>query len=88
MNVCSGLRDVFPKVFLNHHHTEEKQMKSNAKKPIQPMSTPGSKVIKVFFMLNSGRHEIFNAHKYKKFHGIQHFQAQVSLKCYFPAHRC
>ena len=57
MNVCSGLRDVKPKVFFNHHHIEGTQIESNDKKPIQPMSAPDSEVIKVFFMLNSGRHK-------------------------------
>ena len=39
---------------------------------------------KTFFMLNSVENEILNAHKYKKYQEIRLFQAEISLKCYFP----
>ena len=51
------------------------------------MSSPGSKVIKLFFMLDSAEHEIFSANKYENanncwhFHIYQHrkFRAQLYL---------
>ena len=36
-----------------------------------------------FFMLNSAEHDTLNACMYKKYQEINHFQAQVSLECYF-----
>ena len=42
---------------------------------------------KTFFMLNSVEHEILNAHKYKNIMKFSSFQAQISLECYFPAHK-
>ena len=41
------------------------------------------KVIKLL----SAEHEISNAHKYE-ISRIQHFQAQISLECYSPVHKC
>ena len=43
---------------------------------------------KTFFMLNSIKHEILNAHKYKTIKIFSSFQAQIPLECYFPAHTC
>ena len=37
----------------------------------------------IFFMLNSAEHEILNARKYKNILKNLHFQAQISLECYF-----
>ena len=46
--------------------------------------TPYSKVIKLFFMLNSDEHEILNARKYKKIsRKSAFFKAEISLECYF-----
>ena len=42
---------------------------------------------KTFFMLNSAEHEILNAHKYENIK-FSIFQSQISLECYFPAHKC
>ena len=33
---------------------------------------------KIFFMLNSGEHEILNAHKYKNIKKFSFFQTQIS----------
>ena len=38
---------------------------------------------KTFFVLNSGEHEILNAHKYKNINKFGLFKAQLSLECYF-----
>ena len=38
---------------------------------------------KFFFMLNSAKHEILNAHKHKNIKKFSCFQAQVGLECYF-----
>ena len=43
---------------------------------------------KTYFMLNSADHEILNAHKYKNIKKLSIFQAQISLECNFPAHKC
>ena len=41
------------------------------------------------FMLNSAEDEILKIHLYNKnIKKIQLFQAQLSLKYYFPAHKC
>ena len=42
---------------------------------------------KTFFMLNSVEHEMLNAHKYKNIKKFGFFYAQISLECYFPAHK-
>ena len=39
----------------------------------QCLGTPGAKVIKLFFMLNSAEHEMLNTHKYKNIQKNQHF---------------
>ena len=45
---------------------------------------PGPEVIKRFFMLNSAKHEILNAKKYKNIsRNSAFFQVQTSLECYF-----
>ena len=33
-------------------------------------------------------HDILNDRKYKKFKKFSFFQAQISLECYFSAHKC
>ena len=33
-------------------------------------------------------HEILNAHKYENIKKYSMFQAQISLECYFLAHKC
>ena len=38
---------------------------------------------KTFFMLNSGEHEILNAHKYKKYQEIQLFSDSDKLRMLF-----
>ena len=45
--------------------------------------TPGLKVIKKIFMLNSVEHEILNAHKYINMKKFSFFQAKMSIECYF-----
>ena len=42
----------------------------------------------IFFMLNSAEHEILDVHKYKYVKKLSHFHTQISLKCYFSAHKC
>ena len=42
---------------------------------------------KSFFMLNSVEREILNAHKYKGIQKFEYYSAQISLECYFPAHK-
>ena len=39
------------------------------------------------FMLNTAEHEILNAHQYKNIEKCRFFQAQISLECFFPAHK-
>ena len=39
---------------------------------------------KTFFMLNSGEHEILDAHKYKNIKKSNFFR----LRCFFPAYKC
>ena len=41
---------------------------------------------KTFSMLDSAKHEVLNAHKYKNIKKLSFFQVQISLECYFPAH--
>ena len=43
---------------------------------------------KTFFMLNSVENEILNAHKYNNIKKFSLYSAQISLECYFPAHKC
>ena len=43
---------------------------------------------KTFYMLNSVEHEILNAHKCTNIRKFSIFQAQISIQCYFPAHKC
>ena len=43
---------------------------------------------KTFSMLNSVKHEILNAHKHKNIKKLSIFQTQISLECYFHAHKC
>ena len=43
---------------------------------------------KTFFMLNSIEHEILNAHKYINIKKFGFTKAQISLECFFPAHKC
>ena len=38
-------------------------------------------------MLKSVEHEILNAHKYININKFGFFKAQISLECYFPAHK-
>ena len=45
--------------------------------------SPGSEVIKTFFVLISVEHEILNAHKYKNIKKFGLVKAQLSLECYF-----
>ena len=52
------------------------------------LGQPGPEVIKLFFMLNSVEHEILNAQMYKNIKKVGVFQAQISLECFFPAHKC
>ena len=42
----------------------------------------------IFFLFNSAEYEISNAHQYKIIKKFSIFQAPISLKCYFPAHKC
>ena len=42
---------------------------------------------KTFSMLHSVEHKILNAHKYKNIKKFSILQAQISLECYFPAHK-
>ena len=49
------------------------------------LDSPGPEVIKLFFMFNSAKHDILNAHKYKNIKKLSIFQAQITLECYFPA---
>ena len=43
---------------------------------------------KTFFVLDSVKREISNAHKYKNIKKFGFFKAQLSLDCYFSAHTC
>ena len=43
---------------------------------------------KTFSMLNSAEHEILNVRKYKNIKKFSFFRAQISLECFFPAHKC
>ena len=43
---------------------------------------------KTFFVLNSVEHEILNAYKYKNIKKLGLFKVQITLECYFPAHKC
>ena len=43
----------------------------------------GPEVIKPFFMLNPGGHDILNAHKYTHIKIFSIFKAQKILECYF-----
>ena len=47
-----------------------------------PAKGPGPQVIKLFFMLNSVKHEILNAHKYKSIKKFGLYLAKISLDCY------
>ena len=49
---------------------------------------PGPKITKRTFMLNSDEHEILKAHKNENLKKLSVFQAQISLECFFPAHKC
>ena len=57
---------------------------------IRLVSDQAPEVIKLYScsMLNSVEHEILNAHKYKSIKKFGFFKSQISLECYFTAHKC
>ena len=47
------------------------------------LQKPGPKIIKLFFILSSAKHEILNAHKFKKYKEIQLFSGSDKRRMLF-----